>query len=107
MMRYSFKAAVLSGVALTATMPMASAFFPPIPQPPEVITVVPPTTPPVIVPPVPVVPPVVTPPQPPIKDCTCDDPGTPQGVPEPMSIIATLSGLATLAGYGIRKRNKS
>jgi hypothetical protein len=94
------------GLAFTATIPMASAFFPPIPQPGEVVTVVPPTTvPPVIVPPVTPVPPVCVDPHQPVEKpvCTCD-PGTPQSVPEPATIIATVTGLAALGGWKLRKK---
>lgn len=104
--RKSARTFTLTGLAFTATMPLATAFFPPVPQPGEVVTVVPPSPPPpIVVPPVAPVPPVCTPPKTPVKqDCGCTDPGTPQSVPEPMSIVATATGLATLAGWSLRKR---
>ncbi len=92
------------GLAFTASMPTAVAFFPPVPQPGEVVTVVPPVpVDPIVVPPVP---PVIHPPTQPIEKpvCTCDNPGTPQSVPEPATLIATATGLASLAGWKLRKR---
>jgi hypothetical protein len=102
----SARTVTLTGLAFTATIPMAGAFFPPVPQPGEVVTVVPPSPPPpIVVPPVDPVPPVCVSPNVPLQDdCGCSDPGRPQSVPEPATIIATATGLATLAGWGLRKK---
>lgn len=82
------------------------AFFPPVPQPGEIITVVPPQPPdPIVVPPMPPVPPPIRPPVRPIeKPVTCTCPDRPQTVPEPATLIATASGLAVLAGWRLRAR---
>src|SRR5262245_20483437 len=96
------------GAAFTISAGTASAFFPPIPAPGEVVTTVPPAVrPPVVVPPIPPVPPPCRDPHQPTDkaDCTCGNPGTPQSVPEPATIIATLSGLAALAGWKLRQRS--
>lgn len=93
----------------------AQAFFPPVwnvpppvaavpPVAPPPLIVVPPVAPPPFVPPPPppliVVPPVVPPPimVPPISP--------PCGVPEPATVVSGLIGLAAMAGYGLRRREK-
>jgi hypothetical protein len=96
-------------VALSVTLMLgtqAVAFFPPVPQPGEIITVVPPQPPdPIVVPPLPPVPPPIRPPVKPIeKPVTCTCPDRPQTVPEPATLIATASGLAALAGWRLRTR---
>ncbi|CAN5369291.1 hypothetical protein BH11PLA2_BH11PLA2_23820 [soil metagenome] len=94
------------GLAFTMTSSTAVAFFPPVPAPGETVTVVPPVPPdPIVVPPVPVVPPVCKPPEKPVSHpCGCNgDPGTPQTVPEPGTLLLAGSGLALAAGW-LKKR---
>jgi hypothetical protein len=91
------------GMAMTVMSPTAEAFFPPVPQPGEVITVVPPVTPPpIVVPPVtPPVPPVCRPAEQP--HCGCDTPENPQTVPEPATVIMAVSGAALAAAWKRRR----
>lgn len=105
--RKSVTALTLTGLTFTATMPAAMAFFPPVPSPGEVVTVVPPVTPPpVVVPPVKPVPPPIKPPVKPIEKPECNHPGeNPQTVPEPATIIATATGLAAIGGWRLRRRS--
>lgn len=82
----------LSLSMLVLSMPCASAFFPPVIQPPGPPVTPPPSTqPPVVVPPVDP-PPVVVP---------------PRQVPEPATIVTALAGLAAAAGYHAIRRKRT
>jgi hypothetical protein len=92
------------------TVPLPPAVIDPIvfpPSPPAVPPTVPPyvpppTIPPTVVPPT-VVPPTVVPPaeEPPV--CSCSPP-TPQGTPEPATLVSGLIGLAVAGGASKARR---
>ncbi len=101
-----------------AWAPAANAFFPPVwPVSPPTVVVTPPVDPPpVTVPPIspppfvpppppPVIvvppyspPPITVPPVSPPCGCTC--------TPEPATLVSGLIGLATVAGYGLKRRGQ-
>ncbi|HEY2784417.1 MAG TPA: PEP-CTERM sorting domain-containing protein [Fimbriiglobus sp.] len=92
--------------AYTLSSP-AYGFFPPVVSTEGTVSVLKPPVipplPPTVIPPVtpPVTPPVVPP-------CSCVPPGptvTPQGVPEPATLVSAALGLVTLAGARLRKKN--
>jgi hypothetical protein len=101
--------ATLTAVSFTVAGQSAYALFPPVwpvspppsvisppVAPPPVVVVPPVTPPPVVVPPV-VPPPVIVPPVVPPSQC----------VPEPSSLVAGIAGLASAAGWAMRRRKKN
>ena len=86
----------------------AYGFFPPVVSDTGSVSVIkPPVVPPL--PPV-IIPPVVPPVVPPVPPCGghghVTPPITPQGVPEPATLVSAGLGLAALAAARMRKRNR-
>jgi hypothetical protein len=99
--------ATLTAIPFTVFCPTASAFFPPVIQPPQPPVVVPPVVPPPIVVP-PVSPPPFCPPVPPVVPPVIPPPIVvpPTTIPEPATLVTALVGIAAAAGFGATRRKK-
>jgi len=105
--------ATLTVIPFSWEIPVAQAFFPPV-LPPPVVVVPPVLPPPVVVPPV-GPPPFVPPPPPPaivppvcpppvvVPPCKCNP--RPACVPEPITLVSSVVGLAVVAGYRALRRS--
>lgn len=91
--------------AFTICSQPAMAFFPPVSNGTNRVTVVPPVVPPpIVVPPV-VPPPFVPPPVIPPPPCSCPPVvNPPNSVPEPATLVSAAIGLAVAAGAVRRKK---
>jgi hypothetical protein len=97
-------------VAFTLTTQPAFAFFPPFPPAGGPVTSGPPlppvSPPPLEVPPVPP-PPFELPPPPPVPQIIPPgEPGSPQVIPEPSTVVTAVIGLSVLGGYAWRRRKR-